>query len=214
MPYLSQSHPSPAYDAVVSMPPKHQENRQDSFEYKDHPEYHAPMTAIQQAEEAVAQDAFLEKSLRTIPKPLHQISSYPRLPKIIAIPQIAIGSKSKPPNPITRAYASLLSSYDISPLDFMKMIDTINICLGPSPPFQVIQIASMVIGFVPHHWAIGASVGLGVLAGVGTAATCYFRTKRCLEKMREEIWKPRGLRCTLVKDGELLEKLGLSEEQA
>jgi hypothetical protein len=214
MSYLPPDHPPPTYDAAVSIQPKHQETRHDSFEYNDYNSSQVPMTAEQQAEEAVAEAAFLEESLRTIPKPLHQLSSYPRLPKIIAIPQIAIGSKVRPPNPITRAYAPLLSSYDISPPDFMKMIDTINICLGPSPPFQVMQIASMGIGVVPHEWAMGVSAGLGLLAGAGTAATCYFRTKRCLEKMREDIWKPRGLRCTLVKDGELLEALDVSEEQA
>jgi hypothetical protein len=72
----------------------------------------------------------------------------------------------------------------------------------------------MGIGFVPHEWAMGVSAGLGVLAGAETAATCYFRTKACLEKMREDIWKPRGLQCTMIKDEKLLEELGISEEQA
>jgi hypothetical protein len=214
MSYLPTNIAPPAYEATDSMPPMHEGKRNDFFDYEDLHESHQHMTADQQAEEAAAQNIFLDESLRTIPKPLHQPRSYPRLPKVIAIPQIAVGSKARPPNPITRAYAPLLSSYDISPADFMKMIDTINICLGPSPPFQVMQIASMGIGFVPHEWAMGVSAGLGLLAGAGTAATCYFRTKRCLEKMREEIWKPRGLRCTMIKDGELLKELAIPEEQA
>jgi hypothetical protein len=207
MSYLRPNRPP---DAVLTTPPKHQETRHDSFSYEDH----QTMTADQQAKEAAAQAAFLEESFRTIPEPLHQLSSYPRLPKIIAIPQVDVGSKARPPSPIIRAYAPLLSSFGISPPAFMKIIDTINICLGPSPPFQVIQIASMGIGFVPHEWAMGVSAGLGVLAGAGTAATCYFRTKKCIENVREKVWKPRGLQCNMVKDGELLGYLGIDEEQA
>ena len=216
MSYLAPNTSPPAYDAGVSIPPQHNEKLHDASDqnYHEHPEKYQAMTADQQVEEAVAQDAFLDASLRTIPKALHQPASYPRLPKVIAIPQVAIGSKARPPNPITRAYAPYLTSYDIDPSAFMKMIEAINVCLGPSPPFQVMQIASMGIGFVPHEWAMGVSAGLGVLAGAGTAATCYFRTRRCLVKMREDVWKPRGLRCQLLKDGELLEELGISEEQA
>ncbi|KAF2490867.1 hypothetical protein BU16DRAFT_585220 [Lophium mytilinum] len=215
MSYLPPSHPPPTYSTAISTPPKHPEPRHDSFDYNPHHERHQPMTPAQQAdEEAAAQAAFLEASLASIPKPLHRPSPYPRLPRIIAIPQIAIGSSARPPNPLTRAYAPLLSAYDIPPSAFLQMLDTINVCLGPSPPFQVLQVASMGIGFVPHEWAMGVSAGLGVLAGAGTAATCYFRTKQCLEKMREEVWKPRGLRCMMVKDGEVLEALGISEEEA
>lgn len=214
MSYLQPNHPPPAYQAVDPRPLEHQGKGHDSFDYEEQPESYQPMTEEEQAKEAAAEAAFLEESLRTIPRPIHQRSSYQRLPKIIAIPQMAVGSKARPPNPLMRAYASILSSYDISPVAFMKMLDTINVCLGPSPPFQVVQVASMGIGFVPHEWALGVSVGLGLLAGAGTAATCYFRTKRCLEKMRDDIWKPRGLQCTMIKDPELIAELGLSEEQA
>lgn len=67
------------------------------------------------------------------------------------------------------------------------MIDTINVCLSDAPPFQVLQLASMGIGFVPHHWATGVSAGLGLVAGAGTAATAYVRTKKCLEEMRDQV---------------------------
>ncbi|KAF2665107.1 hypothetical protein BT63DRAFT_429052 [Microthyrium microscopicum] len=214
--YQPPDHPPPSYAAPSRQPPQHHEKNQrwESSHPEDTLESHHPMTAEQQAQEEAAENAYLEESLRTIPRPLHQSSSYPRLPKVIAIPQIAIGLKIRPPNPMMRAYAQSLSAYEISPKDFMQMIDTINICLSPSPPFQVMQLASMGVGFVPHHWAQGVSAGLGVLAGAGIAGTCYLRMKRCLVKMREEIWKPRGLRCRLLKDRELLEVLGISEEQA
>lgn len=213
---MPPNQPPSAYETAVSHPQhgQYHEKRHDSSDHEPYEESQQPMTAAQQAEEAEREAVFLEECLRFIPKPLHQTSSYPQLPRIIAIPQIGIGSKMRPLNPFTRAYAPDLANFDISQADFMKMIDTINICLSEAPPFQVLQVASMGIGFVPHEWAMGVSAGLGLIAGAGTAATCYFRTKKCLEKMRDQVWKPRGLRCQMLKDTELLQELGISEEQA
>jgi hypothetical protein len=158
--------------------------------------------------------AILDEGINSIPPPLSSPSSYPGLTKPIAIPQIAISSMIKPPSPFTRAYAPVLSYYGLSKRDFLKMVDTINICLAASPPFQVMQIASTGIGFIPHHWATAASAGLGVLAGAGTAATTYVRTKRFFDKINKEVWEPRGLKMAMIKDPELLTLLEISEQAA
>jgi hypothetical protein len=156
--------------------------------------------------------AILDQGIRSIPPPICSRSSYPRLAKIIIIPQISLGSKLQPPMPFTRVYPPSLSSYDLSKHDFLTIIDTFNISLSASPPFQLLQLASTGIGFVPYHWALVVSAGLGVLAAAGTAATCYVRTKRFMDKINREVWEPRGLVMSMVKDPEVLRMLGLSEQ--
>lgn len=64
------------------------------------------------------------------------------------------------------------------------------------------------MGMVPHHWAQAASLGIGVAAGVGTAAVSYARTKMYLEGVNREFFAPRGLKVRLVKDKEMAEVLG------
>lgn len=115
--------------------------------------------------------------------------------------------------PFVRAYPPVLAEHGLSKADFLKLLDTTNICLSKCAPFQVAGLAGNVIGLVPHEWALGVSAGLGLIAGAGTAATCYFRTKHHIQKMNREIWEPRGLKITMVKDRELMEKMGLNEER-
>lgn len=164
-------------------------------------------------EDLQAEQRFIDANIHTIASPRSSLSHYPKLRRPIAIPQIAIGSKAQAPMPITRAYASTLQDYGISQQDFLRIIDTLNVYLAAAPPFQVMGAAGHVIGFVPHEWALGVSAGLGVLAGAGTAATVYFRAKRFFAKCNREIFEPRGLHMSMLKDAELLDLLGLSESE-
>lgn len=90
----------------------------------------------------------------------------------------------------------------------MNFIDNLTIAMSPSPPFQVLNIAGMGIGMVPHHWAQAASLGIGLASGAGTAAVAYARTKRFLEVFNREVFWGRGLRVRLVKNRELEGNLG------
>jgi hypothetical protein len=105
-----------------------------------------------------------------------------------------------------------LFQYAISEEEFLAFIDNLTIAMSPSPPFQVLNIAGMGVGMVPHHWAQAASLGIGVAAGAGTAAVAYARTKRYLEGVNREFFAPRGLTVRLVKDKMLGEILGESVE--
>lgn len=119
-----------------------------------------------------------------IPSTLPPPTCAPRLSRVVAIPQIGIKSMISTPPPVTRAYPPSLTS--IPKAEFLSILDTLNICITPWPPFQVVKAASTVIGCVPHHWALGVSAGLGVLAVAGTAATCHVRTKRWLQEVSKK----------------------------
>jgi hypothetical protein len=54
-----------------------------------------------------------------------------------------------------------------------------------------------------------AGAGMNVAAGVGTAAVSYGRTRYFLEKVNREYFAPRGLRVSVCKYQQLVEKLGL-----
>ena len=92
------------------------------------------------------------------------------------------------------------------------MIDTINICVAASPPFQAMHVAAAGVGVVPEPLFIGISLGLDALASAGTRITKYYRVKAFLEKINRQVWGPRGLEMRIVKDPELVgEMLGMDE---
>lgn len=55
---------------------------------------------------------------------------------------------------------------------------------------------------------MGASAGMRLAAGMGTAATTKIRTRRCMEKINREFLAPRGLIASICKNEELVSKLG------
>lgn len=63
-------------------------------------------------------------------------------------------------------------------------------------------------GCSPEPVAMGVSTGMGVAAGVGTAATAMIRTRRFMEKVNSEFFRPRGLKVGICKNEELGRKLG------
>jgi hypothetical protein len=117
--------------------------------------------------------------------------------------------------PFTRAHAPLATEvYDIPPADFLRMIDTLNVCVAASPPFQAMHVAAAGVGLVPEPLFIGISLALDGVASAGTRTTKYFRLKRFLEKMNREVWAPRGLEMKIVKDPELVkDMLGFDETE-
>lgn len=129
---------------------------------------------------------------------------YPRrLPQPIAIPQIAPRTLLSGPQPFTRAYAPLLAHYSISLETFVAFIDGLTLAQAPAPPLQAVQVVGMGLGVVPHHWAQLASAGVGLAAGVGTAAVSAARTKRYLAEANARFFQGRGLKVRIVGDEEL-----------
>ncbi|KAF5549309.1 hypothetical protein FMEXI_4296 [Fusarium mexicanum] len=109
--------------------------------------------------------------------------------------------------PYHRAYPLILSSYGISSKDFMAVIDALNIALAEPAPFKAMEVAGDGLGFVPNEIAQGVSLGLGLAAGTGTAATAYFRERRVLERVNRDIFAPKGLVMKTMKDEEVMQQL-------
>lgn len=63
----------------------------------------------------------------------------------------------------------------------------------------------------PHHWAQAASFGIGMAAGVGTAAVTRIRTQRFLEAVNRDYFGPRGLKVSICKGHDLAPRIGLGQ---
>jgi hypothetical protein len=57
-----------------------------------------------------------------------------------------------------------------------------------------------------------AGAGMNVVAGVGTAAVVYGRTRYFMEKVNREYFAPRGLQASICKHEQLVAKLGLDPD--
>lgn len=60
---------------------------------------------------------------------------------------------------------------------------------------------------------MGASAGMSLAAGVGTAATIKTRTRRYMEKINSEFLAPRGLTASICKYEEIVARLGYRATQ-
>ncbi|KAH7234933.1 uncharacterized protein BKA55DRAFT_695112 [Fusarium redolens] len=125
----------------------------------------------------------------------------------ILIPSTSITGSLEVTPPFHRAYPPILNSYGISSKDFMAVIDALNIALAEPAPFKAMEVAGDGLGFVPNEIAQGVSLGLGLAAGTGSAATAYIREKRVLERVNRDIFAPKGLVMKTMKDEEVMQRL-------
>ncbi|KAG8627521.1 hypothetical protein KVT40_005004 [Elsinoe batatas] len=117
----------------------------------------------------------------------------------ILIPQSLPTSNSS----FIRAYAPSLAAYDITPIDFLTFIDHLNICLQPSPPLQVFDIAGSALGFVPEpHFQIAGAV-TEVNSNVAIYGVAKVRVSRYLTRVNEEFFHSRGLHVRVIKGKEI-----------
>lgn len=65
--------------------------------------------------------------------------------------------------------------------------------------------------YSPHHWAQAASFGIGMAAGVGTAAVTRIRTQRFLEAVNRDFFGPRGLKVSICKGHDLAPRIGVGQ---
>ncbi|KAF5660939.1 hypothetical protein FDENT_13612 [Fusarium denticulatum] len=125
----------------------------------------------------------------------------------ILIPSTSITGSLEVTPPYHRAYPPILDSYGISSKEFMAIIDALNIALAEPAPFKAMDVAGDGLGFVPNEIAQGVSLGLGLAAGTGTAATAYFRERKVLERVNRDIFAPKGLVMKTIKDEEVMQRL-------
>ncbi|KAJ4244765.1 hypothetical protein NW762_014342 [Fusarium torreyae] len=126
----------------------------------------------------------------------------------ILLPSTSIGATLEATPPFTRAYPPVLGSYDIDAAAFLTIIDGLNIALVEPAAFKTLEVAGEGLGFIPNEIAQGAALGLEVAAGTGAAACAYIRTKRLLDRVNREIFTPKGLKMEILKDEEIMKRLG------
>ncbi|KKP03994.1 hypothetical protein THAR02_03909 [Trichoderma harzianum] len=155
---------------------------------------------------------FLEQVTSWIPRqpPAREARVF-RLSRPVVIPRVDIARPFQTPFPFMRAYSPDLYRHDIDVATFVAFIDNLAVAEAPPAPLRALNVAGQAIGFVPHHWAQAASFGIGMAAGVGTAAVTRIRTQRFLEAVNRDYFGPRGLKVSICKGHDLAPRIGLGQ---
>ena len=116
--------------------------------------------------------------------------------KPIAIP--AIGSSSD--SPFLRAYAPILTTYNLPRDSFFSFLDHLNKVISGSPPLQVLDATGGILQSVPIlfplRW-IGSAVS--GLASLGSQGVSKSRADSYLRQANRETFGPRGLKVEIAK---------------
>nr|GAT51644.1 predicted protein [Mycena chlorophos] len=137
----------------------------------------------------LTRDADLLISTFLPPDEVPAFPSVPALPLPYCAPQITSGYEA----PFSRGYHSALETVDISQEQLLSFIDGLNLAMTASPPLRVVNLAGMVIGFVPYHWAQVASIGMQAGAQVGMRVLSKTLTDRYIRAANKRLFHPRGL---------------------
>ncbi|KAJ4127882.1 hypothetical protein NW768_008162 [Fusarium equiseti] len=132
------------------------------------------------------------------------------LPRPILLPASSITGGLEATPPLIRAYPPILGSYGVSSSEFMTIVDSLNIAHAEPTPLKVMQLASTGVGFVPDPICQGVSLGLGLAAGTATAASAIIRSKVVLDRANRDVFGPKGLKMEIVKDGKVMQRLGVT----
>ncbi|KAJ7021593.1 hypothetical protein C8F04DRAFT_1049641 [Mycena alexandri] len=100
--------------------------------------------------------------------------------------------------PFARGYNTALhDSVGISQDQLLAFIDGLNLAMTSSPPLRVVNLAGMVIGFIPYHWAMIAGTAIQTVAGTGAHILSKTLTDRYLRAANSRLFKPKGLSARL-----------------
>ncbi|KAJ7204830.1 hypothetical protein GGX14DRAFT_501037 [Mycena pura] len=114
----------------------------------------------------------------------------PGLPLPFCTPQITPSFDA----PFARGYnRALQDSVGISQDELLAFLDGLNIAMTASPPLRVVNLAGMVIGFIPYHWAMIAGAVMQTAAQTGMHILSKTVTDRYLRAANRRIFRPRGL---------------------
>ncbi|KAI5117050.1 hypothetical protein M0805_007907, partial [Coniferiporia weirii] len=123
----------------------------------------------------------------------------------LCLPQATSGANAL----FVRAYSQELRSSGIEVDDWMRFIDGLNLAMTASPPLRVVDVAGMVIGFVPHHWAIIAGAAMQTVAQTGIHILAKTLSDRLLRRANTEYFAPRGMRVRICKTAAMRQIVGL-----
>ncbi|KAI5115805.1 hypothetical protein M0805_006524 [Coniferiporia weirii] len=121
----------------------------------------------------------------------------------LCLPQATSGTNAL----FVRAYSQELRSSGIEVDDWMRFIDGLNLAITASPPLRVVDVAGMVIGFVPHHWATMAGAAMRTQTGIHKFAKTL--SDKLLLRANAEYFAPRGMRVRICKTAAMRQIVGL-----
>ncbi|KAJ3989532.1 hypothetical protein F5890DRAFT_1451686 [Lentinula detonsa] len=115
------------------------------------------------------------------------------IPQILplCIPRISVNAN--PASAFARGYNEALESVGITQEMFLSFIDGLNLAIVASPPLRVVNVVGQIIGFVPNHWTMVASIIVTTSAQVGMRVLSKTLTDRYLRAANLNLFKPRGL---------------------
>ncbi len=110
----------------------------------------------------MALDSFIDTHLLPSP-PVTASGKPPQLSCPVVIPQRRPGNKGRG---FVKAYAPVLEDYGISQDDFLGFIRATNKAVQASKWIGAVQLAATGTSFVPNSIALGASVGVQIVAAI------------------------------------------------
>ncbi|KAI5121179.1 hypothetical protein M0805_005980 [Coniferiporia weirii] len=203
MPYSKALPPHPQYLVPPSYLPTPPPSTRPSYYQVDSPQPGLSSTTVatEEISEYSNEDAeALFSGFRRVPSEGIQPLAVP-----LCIPQTTPGATTL----FTRAYSPELQASGIEMDDWIKFIDALNLAHTASPPLRVVDMAGMVIGLVPYHWAMIASTCLQVVAKTGIHIISKSLTDRLLRRANAEYFAPRGLRVRICKNAAMRQIIGL-----
>ncbi|KAJ4002445.1 hypothetical protein F5050DRAFT_1717559 [Lentinula boryana] len=109
----------------------------------------------------------------------------------LCIPRISVNAN--PASAFARGYNEALESVGITQEMFLSFIDGLNLAIVASPPLRVVNAVGQIIGFVPNHWTMVASMIVTTSAQVGMRVLSKSLTDRYLRAANLNLFKPHGL---------------------
>ncbi|KAJ3817282.1 hypothetical protein EV361DRAFT_811955 [Lentinula raphanica] len=109
----------------------------------------------------------------------------------LCIPRISVNAN--PASAFARGYNAALETVGITPEMFLSFIDGLNLAIVASPPLRIVNVVGQIVGFVPNHWAMIASIIVTTSAQVGMRVLSKTLTDRYLRAANLNLFKPRGL---------------------
>lgn len=123
-------------------------------------------------------------------------TSQSQLPCPVILPQRRPRKKARG---FIRAYSPVLSDCGISQEVFLKFLKNFHTSSQASPIFPIIRFSAAIAGLAPSVIAIAICAAAQVAASVGAEVQSRARTNDFLDRMNEELFKPAGLYCMIVK---------------
>ncbi|KAJ5248775.1 hypothetical protein N7468_000226 [Penicillium chermesinum] len=111
-------------------------------------------------------------------------------------------------SPFVRVRVPELES-KVSAHDLIVFIDGLNEAFMANPALQTANNVANIGGMAPSAIVQLVSVGVNVVAGVGSAVTSKVRMKKFLEQANKDIFEPQGLHVQVCKTEKMLGYIGL-----